>query len=682
MRENNDARRTWGHTAFISLQPARDPGDASFAEESPMSGSQTAQLESTLWLPEQLTAGPEGVMLLEALFNGHPDMAILVDEEGRIVAANPQVLESFGYSREELEGRSIGILLPEKARERHAAFVAGFMQNPIWRNMHSGLDLSARDRNGTEFQVDVMLRPFFAGGRQYGLAILRRLDMALTRSRAQVRAIVESLQDFSINLLDAEGRILTWNEGARRIHGLTASEALGKHVVVLYPDDGSEQARAASQLEEAARTGRVRSEGWWRRPKNERIWAEIDLTALRDDTGCLSGFTRVLHDLTRHKEIEDRLRTLNAQLEQYRIIVENVEEHALYTMDREGCVTSWGQGTQKLLGFAPEEVLGKHYSIFATKEDREAGIPERDLEEAARTGRCFADGWRLHRDGRRRWWSGVITALRDEGGKLTGFVRAARDITRQKELEESLAQLNADLEARVAERTAQLEATVQELRRKNEEVESFSRIVTRDLKEKEVLLREIHHRVKNNLQVVQSLLKMSARELPECDARTAVESTVERVHAMSMVHERLYQMPSLSALPLGDYLSDIFAGSIQAYSLAPSQVQLKLDVEEILLPLDRAVPFALLANELLSNSFKHGFPGGRRGAITVSVHRVDGAIRMIVEDDGVGLPAHFDAAKSNSMGLKLAVSLAHQLGGQLEFTSQLGCRVQADLTRM
>ncbi len=647
-----------------------------------MNASQSAQLESTLWLPEPLAAGPQSAMLLEALFNGHPDMVILVDAQGRIVAANPQALEGFGYSREELEGQSIGMLLPEKAREGHAGFVAGFMRHPVWRNMHSSLDLSARDSHGAEFQIDLALRPFFAGGRQFGMAIMRRLDTALTRSRAQVRAIVESLQDYSINLLDAEGRILTWNEGARRIHGLTASEALGQPVSILCPSDASEQATAASLLEEAARTGRVRVEGWRRGPKDKRIWAEIDLTALRDDTGRLSGFSRVLHDLSRHKEIEDRLRALNAELEQYRLIVENVEEHALYAMDREGRITSWGQGPQKLLGYAPEEVLGKHYSIFATEEDRKAGIPERDLEEAARSGRSFADGWRLYRDGRRRWWSGVITALRDEDGRLTGFVRVARDTTRQKELEQSLAQLNADLEARVAERTGQLEATVQELRRKNEEVEGFARIASRDLKEKEVLLREIHHRVKNNLQVVQSLLKMSARELPACEARSAVESTVERVHAMSMVHERLYQMPSLSALPLGDYLSDIFSGSIQAYSLAPSQVELKLDVEEILLPLDRAVPFALLANELLSNSFKHAFPAGRRGAITVSVHRIDGAIRVIVEDDGVGLPPDFDAAKSNSMGLKLAMSLAHQLGGRLEFTSDCGCRVHADLTRM
>jgi PAS domain S-box-containing protein len=772
--------------------------------------------QGSAWLPEELAGGPGSAMLLEALFDGHPDMVLMVDAEGRIVAANPQVIEGFGYSRRELEGRSIGMLLPEKARERHAGFVAGFMQNPTWRNMHSGLDLSARDANGTEFQVDVMLRPFFAGGKQYGMAILRRLDTALTRSRAQVRALVESLQDYSINLLDAHGRILTWNEGSRRIHGLAAGEALGKRLAILFPPDESGQAEAARLLEEAARTGRSRNEGWRRGSKGELFPAETDLTALRDDTGKLAGFTRVLHDLTRHKKAEDALResnralaemeqrlrllvesvtdyaiymldpegrivtwnggaerntgyraeevlgrsfsifflpedaeaglpaqelaaarggrfeteawrrrkdgskiwalvtltaiygpegdlrgfakvtrdmtpqkqaaealrSLNAQLEQYRVIVQNVEDYALYTLDAEGRITSWGLGAQKVIGYAPEQVLGRHYSMFAVPEDLARGQPQQELEEATRCGRCATDNWRTRSDGTIRWSSGVLSAVRDEMGKLTGFIRVTRDMTKQKELEESLAKLNSDLEKRVAERTSQLEATVSQLRQKNDEVENFSKIVSRDLKEKEVLLREIHHRVKNNLQVVQSLLKMSARKLPDCDARLAVESTVERVHAMSMVHERLYQMPSLSALPLGDYLSDIFAGSIQAYSLAPSQVQLKLDVEEILLPLDRAVPFALLANELLSNSFKHGFPGSRRGTIAVSVHRMNGAIRMVVEDDGVGLPADFDAAKSNSMGLKLAANLAHQLGGRLEYSGGQGCRVEADFTRM
>jgi len=463
------------------------------------------QLAQGMWVPEELASGQDSATLLEALFDGHPDMVIMVDMEGRIVAANAQALEGFSYTREQLEGQLIGMLLPEKARARHAEYVAEFMRRPMWRTMHSGLDLSARDANGVEFQVDVMLRPFFARGRQFGMAILRRLDTALTRSRAQVRALTESLEDYSINLLDAQGRILTWNEGSRRIHGLTASEALGKHVSILYRAEEMENGTPASLLKEAEQMGRCRREGWWRGPNGLTIWAEIDLCALRDDTGRLSGFTRVLHDLSHYKQAEDELRALNAQLDRYRIIVENVEDYALYTLDAEGRIDSWGAGAQKVIGYATEEVLGRHYSMFSTAEDRENGIPEKQLEEAARAGRCATDNWRIARDGSMEWSSGVLTAVRDDAGVLTGFIRVARAMTRQKKLEESLARLNAELEERVAERTSLLEATVTQLQQKNQEAENYSRMVSTELKEKEVLLREIHHRVKNNLQVIQSL---------------------------------------------------------------------------------------------------------------------------------------------------------------------------------
>jgi PAS domain S-box-containing protein len=619
---------------------------------------------------------------LQVLFEGHPDMLLVIDASGSIVAVNSTAMAGFGYGREEMTGQSIAVLVPEAARMRHADHVEKFLRNPTQRAMGAGISLKARHAAGSEFPVDVMLKPFTAGNAQYVMAVCRRLDAAEVRSQLQIQALVESVRDYAINLLDAQGRILTWNEGSRRIHGLTATEALGQNISIFFLDEAVARGEPAKLLEEAERTGHCHAAGWRKGARGKTIWAEVDFTPVRDVSGQLTGFTRVLHDLTSQKESEDGLRRLNAQLEQYRLIVENVEDYAIYTLDAQGRITSWGPGAQKTLGYTPEQVLGRHYSIFSTPEDLAVGVAQKQLDEAARNGRCVTDNWRVRGDGSRQWSSGVITAVRDDAGSLTGFIRVTRNMTRQKMLEDSLAKLNADLEQRVAERTRQLASSVEELRRKNEEVESFSRIVSRDLKEKEVLLKEIHHRVKNNLQVVQSLLKMSARRLPDCDARTAVESTVERVHAMSMVHERLYQMPSLSALPLGDYLSDIFGAAIQSYSLAPSQVRLSLDVEEILLPLDRAVPFALLSNEILSNSFKHGFPDGRTGTISVSVHRADGAVHMVIEDDGVGLPDGFDASTSNSMGLKLAANLAHQLGGSLEFTSNPGCRVEAEFTRM
>ncbi|MGA3160816.1 MAG: histidine kinase dimerization/phosphoacceptor domain -containing protein [Terracidiphilus sp.] len=202
------------------------------------------------------------------------------------------------------------------------------------------------------------------------------------------------------------------------------------------------------------------------------------------------------------------------------------------------------------------------------------------------------------------------------------------------------------------------------------------------LKEKEVLLGEIHHRVKNNLQVIQSLLRMRARLLPEGEARAAMESTVQRIYAMALAHEHLYQREDLARLSLSDYLHDLFEGVVASSAAQPDQIQLHLDAEEFSLSLELAIPFGLMVNELIANCFKHGFPEGRRGTVTLSIHRVNGAVHLIVGDDGIGLPQRFDLDTCPSMGLKLAASLAHQLGGTLRFSSQNGCRVETNLTRM
>lgn len=505
---------------------------------------------------------------------------------------------------------------------------------------------------------------------------------SLERNRMHVNALVASMRDYGINLLDPQGRILIWNEGSRLIHGLSAAEAVGKDLSILFPPEEVEHDVPAKLLEEAAHIGRCRFEGWRLGPEETKIWAEIDLTALYDGAGQLTGFTHVVHDATEHKLSVENLRRLNFELEQYRIILENIDDHAIYTLDAEGRITGWGTGAQQALGYTAEEALGRHYSSFAPEEDNAAGLPERDLAVATATGRCCTDSWRLRKDGTAIWLSGVISAVRDEANVLVGFVRVARDRTAEKIFADAREHLAAELEKRVVERTRQLEETVAELRRRNEEAQEHAEVISRNLREKEVLLREIHHRVKNNLQVVQSLLKMRARLLPSGESREAFATTVERVSAMALLHERLYQTTDLSGLPLSSYVRDLFRDAAASNSLEPGQIQLKLDADDIPLNIEFGVPFGLLMNELICNSLKHAFPDGRRGAISISVHRIASGVHIEVEDDGRGLPENFDPAASPSMGLKLAASLARQLGGKLEFSNRAGCCVTADLTRM
>jgi PAS domain S-box-containing protein len=533
---------------------------------------------------------------------------------------------------------------------------------------------------------------------------LRENSLALVQGEEWFRLLVEGVTDYAIYMLDPEGRVVTWNAGAERSKGYKAEEILGQNYSIFFLPEDAEAGEPARELAEAEREGQYQTEAWRMRKDGAKFWAIVTLTAIRDGQGELRGFAKVTRDMSAQKAAEEVLRSHNAQLESYRIIVENIDSYAIFTLDVEGRINSWSPGARNVVGYTAEEVMGREYSIVFTPEEIRAGKPLQEMEEAERNGSCVTESWRVRRDGARCWASGSLTAVRNETGKLTGFIRMARDMTGHKQIEDAQARLAgglevrvrertlqmedaqarlaAELEDRVRERTLQLEANMEELRRRNAEAEASAINAARELQEKEVLFREIHHRVKNNLQVVQSLLKMEVRTLPPSEARAAIESMVLRVRSMAMVHERLCQMPGLASLSVAGYLRDIFDGAIASYSIQPGQIKFDLDAEDILLNLDRAIPFGLLANELLSNSLKHGFPAGRKGTIAVSIHRVAGAVRVVIQDNGIGLPMNFDAGSCKSMGLKLVESLAHQLGGALQFTSKQGCHVQGNFTRL
>ncbi len=197
------------------------------------------------------------------------------------------------------------------------------------------------------------------------------------------------------------------------------------------------------------------------------------------------------------------------------------------------------------------------------------------------------------------------------------------------------------------------------------------------LEEKEVLLREIHHRVKNNLQVVYSLVNLQTRHVTDPRTLEGLRDCRERVRAMAMVHEKLCRSKDLSRIDFGEYIRDLTKGLAQTYE-APG-VSVRVESEGVRLGIDEAVPCGLMVHELVSNCLKHAFPGGRGGEVVVEVSRESaGGLRLEVRDDGVGFPGEKDVFGASSLGLQLIRVLAEQLQGRLVFGGQPGTRISVD----
>jgi PAS domain S-box-containing protein len=208
-------------------------------------------------------------------------------------------------------------------------------------------------------------------------------------------------------------------------------------------------------------------------------------------------------------------------------------------------------------------------------------------------------------------------------------------------------------------------------------VKAADRALRDSLREKEALLKEVHHRVKNNLQVITSLINMQLRRLKDATARETLEQCQHRVQAIALTHEKLYQSKTLASVSLPDYIRSLAQGIVGAASVTAQSVHLDLDIADIELPVDQAIPCGLILNELIVNALKHAFPGQQQRSIRVSCDRVEVThVRLIVTDNGVGMPAHFDFTRCHSMGLQLVGALAGQLHGDFEIDTDVGARFQ------
>jgi PAS domain S-box-containing protein len=281
-----------------------------------------------------------------------------------------------------------------------------------------------------------------------------RAEDQLRRSDDQLTQLVAGVRDYAIFLLDRQGTVVTWNAGAERIKGYRPGEIIGQHFSRFYSKESISAGWPVHELEVASDTGRFEDEGWRVRKDGSRFWANVVITALRDENG-VHGFLKITRDLTDRRQAEEKLRISE---ERFRLMVESVQDYAIFMLDPRGVVTTWNSGAEQIKGYTAQEIIGEHFSRFYPEDAKQRDWPAEELSRAEATGRFEDQGWRIRKDGTQFWADVVITALWDDSGALRGFCKVTRDLTERRQAEENTRKLLQEEAARKAAEAATLEA--------------------------------------------------------------------------------------------------------------------------------------------------------------------------------------------------------------------------------
>jgi PAS domain S-box-containing protein len=497
------------------------------------------------------------------------------------------------------------------------------------------------------------------------------------------RLLVESVEDYAIFMLDPSGIVLTWNRGAQKHKGYAAEEVIGRHFSLFYSTEDVAADKPRNELADASRFGRVEDEGWRIRKDGSRFWANVVITALRDDDDKLVGFAKVTRDLTTRREGEESLRHSEERL---RLLVESVEDYAIYMLSPEGCVTTWNAGAQKLKGYAAQEIIGEHYARFFPTEDVQRGKPQQELDTALKVGRFEEEGIRVRKNGERFWANVVLTPIRDLHGKLLGFAKVTRDLTARKAAEEIARKLIEEQAARFAAEAAEAKLRESEARFRNaaERAESASRV-------KDEFLSTASHELRTPLNAIvgwSTILKESA-------LAPSVMKAVEVIHRNALAQVRIVDdVLDMSRIVAGKLRLDLRAADLSAViGSAIEVVQPSADAKQITISFEPpASAISLVADpdrlqqvfwNLLSNAVKFSSAGDH---ITVTTRCEGSRIDLFVHDTGRGiapdfLPCVFDrfqqadgssARRIGGLGLGLAIvrHLVELHGGQVDVQSK------------
>lgn len=433
------------------------------------------------------------------------------------------------------------------------------------------------------------------------------------------QAFLESAPD-AIVVVDRAGGIVGVNALTEEMFEYSRQELMARSIELLVPERFREHHR--HDREAYSRAPRTRPMGldrelWGRRKSGQEFLIQISLSPIEGDNGE-TFVTSIIRDVTTQRAAEARFRAL----------LESAPD-GIVVVDSSATIVIVNSQTERLFGYTREELIGQPIEMLVPENFRHSHKADRD---------AFVADPKLRPMG--------------AGRALTGRTKAGAQFP----VEISLSPLVTDQGRMVMS----IVRDITERRRAEE-------IIRASLREKEALLKEIHHRVKNNLQVTSSLLRLQAAAISDPDTREMFEETESRIRSMALVHEKLYQATNLSRIDLGEYIRSLGELLFRSSAIKPENVSLHVAGNEVFLGIDEAVPCGLIVNELLSNALKHAFPGDRGGRIGVHLDESEpGWLVLSVADDGVGLPAQFDFGQTGTLGLQLVQGLTQQIDGTID----------------
>ncbi|ABL00607.1 PAS domain S-box protein [Pelobacter propionicus] len=575
----------------------------------------------------------EQLHFLQQLLDTIPLPVFYKDTDGVYLGCNSAFELFCGFSRERIVGRTVHDLAPSQRADVYQEADAALFDAPgvqVYEAEFQNRDGSTRDVifNKATF-VDPENRVAGLVGAITDISGRRRAERELLLKNDMLRAIIQAAPTAIIGL-DLDGNVCNvWNPAAERMLGWSAAEVMGKPLPGMDP----EQREEFRDFQEWIRGGRILDGVEVRRHRQDGSPMDCSIYAspLHDTEGRIVGSIAVLVDITERKQVEESLRLAN-------LIVENSPLVLFRWRATEGWPVELVSRNVTRFGYTPDELITGVVPFSALVHPDDLRQVAAEVAEFVRQGvDRFQQEYRIvTKGGAVRWIDDRSAVERDSQGRISHFQGVVLDITERKLAEEKI-------------RAA--------------------------LTEKVVLLKEIHHRVKNNLQIISTLLDLQAESVRDEGALCAFRESQDRIRAMALVHEKLYRTEDLSFIDFSGYIESLTAHLYNSYAIDFGRVSFSIDAGNVCLSIDQAIPCGLIISELVSNSLKYAFPGSAAGNISVSIREQgDGMVSLTVADSGVGLPVNLDFTASETLGLQLVRMLVKQLRGEIALDSSGGAR--------